>query len=67
MDHSTPFKLVPEPPREPSGNFVVFEQLPEASLCELSLWMDVALETLEEENAQFATPSSTRKHLISGR
>ncbi|WDI44918.1 hypothetical protein [Bremerella sp. P1] len=67
MDHSTPFKLVHEPPKTPTGNFVVYQALPEDSLAQLSDWMDHALEILEEENALFVSPNSSRKHLVSSR
>lgn len=67
MDHSTPFKLVHEPTKTPRGNFVVYQQLPEDSLAALSDWMDHALEILEEENANFVSPNSTRKDLVKNR
>ncbi|QDU77892.1 hypothetical protein Pan97_49710 [Bremerella volcania] len=67
MDHSTPFKLVHEPPKTPTGNFVVYQALPEDSLTQLSDWMDHALEILEEENVHFVSPNSSRKHLVSSR
>lgn len=67
MDHSTPFKLVHEPPKTLTGNFVVYQSLPEDSLAQLSNWMDHALEILEEENALFVSPNSSRKHLVSSR
>ncbi|GAA4432618.1 MULTISPECIES: hypothetical protein [Bremerella] len=67
MDHSTPFKLVHEPPKNPEGNFVVYQPLPEDSLALLSDWMDHALEILEEENAKFVSPISNRKNLVSQR
>ncbi|PQO46586.1 hypothetical protein [Blastopirellula marina] len=67
MDHSTPFKLVHETPKNLRGNFVVFQPLPEESLAQLSDWMDHALEILVEEHANFASPNSVRKDLVKNR
>lgn len=67
MDHSTPFKLIHDPTKTPAGNYVVFDQLPQDSQTRLSSWMDHALEILVDENADFVSPNSTRKHLVSGR
>ncbi|MBA2114610.1 hypothetical protein [Bremerella alba] len=67
MDHSTPFKLVHEPPKTPTGNFVVFQAPSVDSLAQFSDWMDHALEILEDENAHFVSPNSSRKHLVSSR
>ena len=67
MDHSTPFKLVHESPKSPRGNFVVYQPLPDDSLTLFSEWMDESLQSLEEENALFVSPNSSRKHLVSDR